>query len=111
MLFFLWQHPDTINKSKKILKLLLKYDIPIFFIKTHCFENINIEKSNFYQGITSFIVNNFSKEEADKILIHRGQNEIYNIIRINQKKDQEHQNIFGVDILIEKILHFFFLKK
>ena len=101
----------TINKSKKLLKLLLKYDIPIFFIETHCVENINIENSIFYQGIINFIANNFSREEADKILIHRGQNEIYNIIRINQKKDQEHPNIFGVDILIEKILHFFFLKK
>ena len=85
-LFFMTAQDPTINKSKKLLKLLLKYDIPIFFIETHCVENKDIENSIFYQCIINFIANNFSREEADKILIHNEQNKIYNIIRINQKK-------------------------
>ena len=43
--------------------------------------------------------------------VNRGENEIYNIIRINQKVDEEHKTIFGIDILIEKILHFFLYEK
>ena len=43
--------------------------------------------------------------------VNRGENEIYNIIRINQKVDEEHKTIFCIDILIEKILHFFLYEK
>ena len=38
-------------------------------------------------------------------------NYLYNIIRINQKVDEEHKTIFGIDILIENILHFFLYEK
>ena len=101
----------TEGKSKEVLKLLIKNDIPIFFVQTYATdENIKIEQSAIYQHIISFISNNFG-EDARKLLIHRGENEIYNIIRINQKVDVEHKTIFGIDILIEKILHFFLYEK
>ena len=38
-------------------------------------------------------------------------NYLYNIIRINQKVDVVCKTIFGIDILIEKILHFFLYEK
>ena len=109
-LFFM-KDTTTLGKSKEVLKLLIKNDIPIFFVQTYATdENIKIEQSAIYQHIISFISNNFG-EDAGKLLIHRGENEIYNIIRINQKVDEEHKTIFGIDILIEKILHFFLYEK
>ena len=104
-LFFM-KDTTTLNKSKEVIKLLIKNDIPVFFIQTHSVENnIKLENSKVYKDITSFISNNFRKDEH-KLLIYK-EKEIYNIIRINQKKDDEHINVFGVDLLIEKILHFF----
>ena len=109
-LFFM-KDTTSLNKSKDVIKILIKYDIPVFFVETHCKkdENIKLEDSIFYKDIKSFIYNNF-EENAGKLLLYKGKNEIYNIIRINQKKDVEHNSIFGVDILIEKILHFFLYK-
>ena len=109
-LFFM-KDTTTVGKSKEVLKLLIKNDIPIFFVQTYATdENIKIEQSAIYKDIISLISNNFG-EDAGKLLIHHGENEIYNIIRINQKVDEEHKTIFGVDILIEKILHFFLYEK
>ena len=101
----------TLGKSKEVLKLLIKNDIPIFFVQTYANDkNIKIEQSAIYKDIISLISNNFG-EDARKLLIHRGENEIYNIIRINQKVDVVCKTIFGIDILIEKILHFFLYEK
>ena len=109
-LFFM-KDTTTLGKSKEVLKLLIKNNIPIFFVQTHAIDkNIKFEQSGIYKDIISFISNSFG-EDAGKLLIHRGENEIYNIIRINQKVDEEHKTIFGVDILIEKILHFFLYEK
>ena len=109
-LFFM-KDTTTLGKSKEVLKLLIKNNIPIFFVQTHAIDkNIKFEQSGIYKDIISFISNNFG-EDAGKLLIHRGENEIYNIIRINQKVDEEYKTIFGVDILIEKILHFFLYEK
>ena len=108
-LFFM-KDTATLNKSKEVIKLLIKNNIPIFFIETHCVENIELKNSRIYQDITNFISNHF-REDKDKLLIHRGEDEIYNILRINQKKDEEHKIVFGVDILIERILHFFLYEK
>lgn len=109
-LFFM-KDTTSLNKSKDVIKILIKYDIPVFFVETHCKkdENIKLEDSIFYKDIKSFIYNNF-EENAGNLLLYKGKYEIYNIIRINQKKDVEHNSIFGVDILIEKILHFFLYK-
>ena len=49
-------------------------------------------------------------DNKEKLLLYKG-NTIYKFIRINQKKDDEHNSIFGISILIEKILHFFLYEK
>ena len=109
-LFFM-KDTTTLNKSKDVLKILIKYDIPVFFVETHSKdERIKIENTNFYKHIKSFISNNF-KENEGKLLLYIENKEIFNFIRINQKKDDEHNSIFGVNILIEKILHFFLYEK
>ncbi len=109
-LFFM-KDTTTLNRSKDILKILIKYDIPVFFVETHSKdERIKIENTNFYKYIKSFISNNFQENEG-KLLLYKDNNEIYNFIRINQKKDDEYNSIFGIDILIEKILHFFLYEK
>ena len=113
-LFFM-KDTTTLNNSKDILDILIKYDIPIFFVGTHTKdENIKIEESKIYDDITSFITNNFDENSLGKLLIYKrenGEDKIYNIIRINQKIDVEYRKIFGVDILLEKILHFFLYEK
>ena len=99
-----------LNKSKDVINILIKYDIPIFFVETHSKDkNISLENSNFYKGIKSFIINHFNDNKG-KLLIYKGK-AIYNFIRINQKIDDEHNSIFGINILIEKILHFFLYEK
>ena len=109
-LFFM-KDTTTLNKSKDVLKILIKYDIPVFFVETHSKdERIKLENTNFYKHIKSFISNNF-KENEGKLLLYKENKEIFNFIRINQKKDDEHNSIFGVNILIEKILHFFLYEK
>ena len=110
-LFFM-KDTTVLGKSKEILKILLKNNIPVFFVGTHSIfnENIKLEDSNIFQDIKSFIFNNFN-EDARKLLIYKGENEIYNIIKINQKIDPEHNIVFGIDILLEKILHFFLFEK
>ena len=61
----------TLGKSKEVLKLLIKNNIPIFFVQTHAIDkNIKIEQSEIYQDIITFISNNF-EEDARKLLIHR----------------------------------------
>ena len=45
-----------------------------------------------------------------KLLLYK-EKTIYNFIRINQKKNDKHDSIFGINILIEKILHFFLYEK
>ena len=100
----------TLNKSKDIIKILIKYDIPIFFVETHSKDkNKSLENSNFYKGIKSFIINHFN-DNKEKLLLYKGK-AIYNFIRINQKIDDEHNSIFGINILIEKILHYFLYEK
>ena len=108
-LFFM-KDTTTLNKSKEVLKLLLKHNIPVFFIVTHCIEDKKVEETKIYKDIINFIFNNF-REDANRFLIYKGEEEIYNIIRINQKKDEDHKAIFGVDVLIDKILHFFLYEK
>ena len=82
----------------------------MFFIGTFSNQqDLNIEKTEIYRNIRNFICNNFP-EQKSQLLIYQG-NEIYNIIRINQKKDKEHETVFGVDTLIDKILHFFLYDK
>ena len=40
-----------LNKSKDVINILIKYDIPVFFVETHYKEeNINLEKTNFFKG-------------------------------------------------------------
>ena len=59
----------TLGKSKEVLKLLIKNNIPIFFVQTYAIDkNIKIEQSSIYQDIISFISNNFG-EDARKLLI------------------------------------------
>ena len=108
-LFFM-KDTTTLNKSKEVLKLLLKHNIPVFFIVTHSIEDKKVEETKIYKDIINFIFNNF-REDANRFLIYKGEEEIYNIIRINQKKDEDHKTIFGVDVLIDKILHFFLYEK
>ena len=109
-LFFM-KDTTTLNKSKSILNILKKNKIPVFFVNTHCEYNneIRIEETNFYENIKAFIYNNFS-DDARQLLIYKGE-DIYNIIRINQKADKEKKIVFGLDVLIEKILHFFLFEK
>ena len=99
-----------LNKSKDVINILIKYYIPVFFIETHCKEeNISLENTDFYKHIKSFINNHFN-EYKEKLLLYK-EKTIYNFIRINQKKDDQHNSIFGINILIEKILHFFLYEK
>ena len=110
-LFFM-KDTTTLNKSKEVLKILIKYNIPVFFIQTYSTdERMRIEDTNFYKNIKSFLSNNFEENEVQLLQIYNGNNEIYNFIRINQKRDNEHELIFGIDTLIEKILHFFHYEK
>ena len=113
-LFFM-KDTTTLNNSKDILNILIKNDIPIFFVETHAQdEKIKIEESKIYEDIKSFIINNFDENSIGKLFINKrenGEDKDYNIIRINQKIDAEHRTIFGVDILLEKILHFFLYEK
>lgn len=110
-LFFM-KDTTTLNKSKEVLKILIKYNIPVFFVQTYSTnERMRIEDTNFYKNIKSFLSNNFEENEGQLLQIYKGNNEIYNFIRINQKKDNEHDLIFGIDTLIEKILHFFLYEK
>ena len=108
-LFFM-KDTTTLNQSKEVLELLLKYNIPVFFIVTHSIEDKKVEETKIYKVIINFIFNNF-REDANRFLIYKGEEEIYNIIRINQKTDEDHKTIFGVDVLIDKILHFFLYEK
>ena len=67
-LFFM-KDTTTLGKSKEVLKLLIKNNIPIFFVQTYAIgKNIKIEQSSIYQDIISFISNNFG-EDARKLLI------------------------------------------
>ena len=101
----------TLNKSKDIIKILIKYDIPVFFVETHCKdEKIRLENTNFYKDIKNFIYNNFN-ENKEKLLLYKENTKIYNFIRINQKKDDEDKSTFGINILIGKILYFFLYEK
>ena len=110
-LFFM-KDTTTLNKSKDILKILIKYNIPVFFVQTYSVdERMRVEDTNFYKNIKSFLSNNFEENEGQLLQIYNGNNEIYNFIRINQKKDNEHELIFGIDTLIGKILHFFLYEK
>ena len=102
----------TLNKSKEVLKILIKNNIPVFFVQTYStVERMRVEDTNFYKNIKSFLSNNFEENEGQLLQIYNGNNEIYNFIRINQKKDSEHDSIFGIDTLIEKMLHFFLYDK
>ena len=52
---------SIIEQSKDVINILIKYDIPIFFVETHSKDkNISLENSNFYKGIKSFIINHFN---------------------------------------------------
>ena len=107
---FIMKDTATLNKSKEVLKLLIQNNIPVFFIQTHCREeNQPLENLSIYQDVRTFITNNF-RADKDNLLIQKG-NEIYNIIRMNQKIDNEHPTIFGIDVLLEKILHFFLYER
>ena len=109
-LFFI-NNTNVLGKSNEIIKILLNNNIPVFFVKTHSLDkDTKLEDSIFYKHITDYIYNNFN-EDTGKLLIKNGKNEVYNIIRINQKKDEGHKTIFGIDILLEKILHFFLYEK
>ena len=45
----------TLGKSEEVLKLLIKNNIPIFFVQTHAIDkNIKIEQSRIYKDIISF---------------------------------------------------------
>ena len=109
-LFFI-NNTNVLGKSNEVIKILLNNNIPVFFVKTHSLDkDTKLEDSIFYKHITDYIYNNFN-EDTGKLLIKNGKNEVYNIIRINQKKDEGHKTIFGIDILLEKILHFFLYEK
>ena len=112
-LFFIKDNTNLIN-AKDIFTILIKYDIPIFFVITHCDdENKRIEETKIYNDIRCSIAK-FDENSQGKLLIQKrenGKDKIYNFIRINQKIDVEHKTIFGVDILLEKILHFFLYEK
>ena len=108
-LFFI-NNTNVLGKSNEVIKILLNNNIPVFFVKTHSDKDTKLEDSIFYKHITDYIYNNFN-EDTGKLLIKNGKNEVYNIIRINQKKDEGHKTIFGIDILLEKILHFFLYEK
>jgi GTP-binding protein EngB required for normal cell division len=111
-LFFM-KDTTVLNKSKKTIQILLKYKIPVFFIETHSIynKNIKIEDSKFFSDIKSFIVNNFNDNKRELLIYCKEEKEIYNIIKLNQKKDKEHDKLFGLEELIEKILHFFLYEK
>ena len=54
-LFFM-KDTTTLGKSKEVLKLLIKNNIPIFFVQTYANDkNIKIEQSGIYKDIISFI--------------------------------------------------------
>ena len=85
----------TLNKSKDVIKILIKYDIPLFFVETHCWnEKIRLDETNFYNHIKIFITNHFN-DNKEKLIIffififffYKGNTEkIYSFTRINQKK-------------------------
>ncbi len=64
----------TLNKSKDVINILIKYDIPVFFVETHCKEeNISLENTNFYKDIKSFISNNFNGIKKNYYFIKKRQ--------------------------------------
>ena len=58
-LFFM-KDTTTLNKSKDVLKILIKYKIPVFFVQTYSTnERMRVEETKFYKDIKSFLSNNF----------------------------------------------------